>query len=196
MDAARADGDAGPAVDGAAPTGGGEGPPARLDPGIEQFNALPAEDSRAALHACCAAPQWIEDVVRGRPYPSRDALTMRSRQALAELDWKGIRQALEAHPRIGQRLASTSREAVWSATEQSGVDAADARTRAALDEANRAYERRFGHAFLIFATGKTDVELLAAARERVNHDVSDERLTVRAELEKIVILRILNLLNL
>ncbi len=45
------------------------------------------------------------------------------------------------------------------------MDGAPASVREALVEANRAYEQRFGHVFLIFASGRTDVEMLAAARE-------------------------------
>ena len=55
-----------------------------------------------------------------------------------------IRQALDAHPRIGERAPGTGREAAWSATEQSGMDSATADVKAALIEANRAYEDRFG----------------------------------------------------
>ena len=61
--------------------------------------------------------------------------------------------------------------------------------------ANRAYEELFGHVFLIFASGKTDEQMLAAARDRVQHDVAVERATVRTELEKIVRLRIEKILE-
>jgi 2-oxo-4-hydroxy-4-carboxy-5-ureidoimidazoline decarboxylase len=114
---------------------------------------------------------------------------------LAGLDWDGVREALDAHPRIGERMAAASREASWSAAEQSGMDGASDETRAALVEANRAYEERFGHVFLIFATGKSDTQLLAAARERTEQDVEVERETVRAELSKIVMLRLSKMLG-
>ena len=92
-------------------------------------------------------------------------------------------------------MAAAGREAAWSAAEQSGMANATADTRAALVEANRAYEERFGNVFLIFATGKTDEQMLAAARERLHHDDATERETVRAELEQIVLLRISKLLD-
>jgi 2-oxo-4-hydroxy-4-carboxy-5-ureidoimidazoline decarboxylase len=114
---------------------------------------------------------------------------------LAGLDWTGVREALDAHPRIGERAAGSTTEAAWSAREQSGMDAATAETKAALVGANRAYEDRFGHVFLIFATGRTDTEMLAAARERVGHDEPTERETVRGELGKIVALRLAKLLD-
>jgi 2-oxo-4-hydroxy-4-carboxy-5-ureidoimidazoline decarboxylase len=75
------------------------------------------------------------------------------------------------------------------------MDTATAEVRAALVEANRAYEDRFGHVFLIFATGRTDAEMLAAARERLANDEATEREVVRAELGKIVELRLRKLVE-
>ena len=43
---------------------------------------------------------------------------------------------------------------------------ADPTTLAELAAGNRAYEERFGHVFLICATGRSAPELLAALRER------------------------------
>src|SRR4029078_2720425 len=94
-----------------------------------------------------------------------------------------------------ERPPGTGREAAWSATEQSGMDSATADVKAALIEANRAYEDRFGHVFLIFATGKSDTEMLAAARDRVGNDDEAEREIVRSELGKIVGLRLRKLLD-
>jgi 2-oxo-4-hydroxy-4-carboxy-5-ureidoimidazoline decarboxylase len=163
------------------------------------------------LRSCCASRAWAEEIERARPYPDRAALVSWSDAVLAGLDWVGIREAVDAHPRIGERLtaagtgtggtdaggtdAGASREAAWSGREQSGMDSASARTRAALVEANRAYEERFGHVFLIFATGRTDTEMLAAAQSRIGHDEATERDVVRAELARIVSLRLTKLLD-
>jgi 2-oxo-4-hydroxy-4-carboxy-5-ureidoimidazoline decarboxylase len=165
------------------------------DPGLVRFNQLPESDAERALRACCAATQWITAILAGRPYADRTELAGRSARELAGLDWAGIRSALDAHPRIGERVATASTEAVWSAAEQSGMDSATADTRAALVEANRAYEARFGHVFLIFATGRSDAEMLAAARERVRHDEATERDMVRDQLGRIVALRLTKLLD-
>jgi 2-oxo-4-hydroxy-4-carboxy-5-ureidoimidazoline decarboxylase len=166
-----------------------------IDPGLARFNGLTPAEAGTALHACCAATAWIESIIQGRPYPDRVSLLDRSADELAGLDWAGIRQALDAHPRIGERAGGGGKEAAWSAREQSGMDSATAETRAALLDANRAYEERFGHVFLIFATGRTDTEMLAAARERVGHDEATERDVVRTELTRIVALRLTKLLD-
>jgi 2-oxo-4-hydroxy-4-carboxy-5-ureidoimidazoline decarboxylase len=167
-----------------------------MDAGLDRLNALPADGVREQLRACCAAQAWIEAVAASRPYASREDLHAASATALDALPWEGVRQALDAHPRIGERMAAAAgREAAWSASEQSGMDGASQATREALVEANRAYEERFGHVFLIFATGRTDEEMLAAARERVHNDVATEQETVRSELGRIVALRLTKLLD-
>jgi 2-oxo-4-hydroxy-4-carboxy-5-ureidoimidazoline decarboxylase len=93
------------------------------------------------------------------------------------------------------REQARTREQEWSRREQAGARDADAATAAALVEANVAYEERFGHVFLIFATGKSAGEMLAAARERLHHDATTERAVVRAELKKITRLRVERLLT-
>lgn len=163
--------------------------------GLTRLNDMPEPQARAALNACCAADAWLDAVVTARPFAARDDLFGASAAALAGLDWAGVRQALDAHPRIGERARQAGREAVWSATEQSGMDTATAETKAALVAANQAYESRFGHVFLIFATGKSDTEMLAAARARVDHDDETERSVVRGELAQIVALRLATLVD-
>jgi 2-oxo-4-hydroxy-4-carboxy-5-ureidoimidazoline decarboxylase len=167
-----------------------------MDEGLARLNALSPDEAREQLRACCASTQWVADLVAARPFADREALLRAAEGALRTLDWPGVREALDAHPRIGEKLAAAQgREAAWSATEQSGMDSATEQTRAALVEANKAYEARFGHVFLIFATGKTDEQLLAAARERVHHPFAEEQAIVRAELEQIVLLRLTKLLD-
>jgi 2-oxo-4-hydroxy-4-carboxy-5-ureidoimidazoline decarboxylase len=166
-----------------------------VDAGLARLNALPADDAERVLHECCAATAWTDAVSAGRPYSDRAALLVRSQRVLDGLDWTQVRQALDAHPRIGERSSAGGREAAWSATEQSGMDSATADVKAALVEANRAYEERFGHVFLIFATGRTDTEMLAAARNRMANDEATEHEIVRDELGKIVALRLTKLLD-
>jgi 2-oxo-4-hydroxy-4-carboxy-5-ureidoimidazoline decarboxylase len=157
---------------------------------LVRFNALPAPDAERELLACCASGAWARAVAAGRPYPDAAALAAAGEAALTGLTWPDIAEALAAHPRIGQRDQRSGREAAWSRREQAGVDGAGTAVRGALVEANREYEERFGHVFLIFATGRTPDELLAAARDRLGHDEPTERRVVRAELAKITRLRL------
>ncbi len=159
------------------------------------FNTLAPPEVERELRACCAAPAWVRTVAAGRPYPSGTALVAAADAALAGLAWPDVAEALAAHPRIGQRADGTGRGAAWSRREQAGVADAGAAVRDELAEANRAYEQRFGHVFLIFATGRTPAEMLAAARARLGNDELTERDVVRAELGKITRLRVERMLT-
>ena len=157
---------------------------------LAEFNALPEDRAAEELRTCCASTRWAAEVAARRPYPRLDALLAVGEAALAVLTWDDVLEALAAHPRIGQRVTGDGRESTWSRREQSGMDGAAGGVRAALAEANAAYEERFGHVFLIFASGRSDVEMLAAARERLGNGVAAERRVVHGELARIVRLRL------
>jgi 2-oxo-4-hydroxy-4-carboxy-5-ureidoimidazoline decarboxylase len=65
------------------------------------------------------------------------------------------------------------------------VAATDAEMRTVLARANRDYEARFGHVYLVCADGRTGQELLSALRERLGNDPATERAVLRGELSKI-----------
>jgi 2-oxo-4-hydroxy-4-carboxy-5-ureidoimidazoline decarboxylase len=160
---------------------------------VEVFNSMPAVSLGEDLKACCAATTWGATVIAGRPYRDRAAILAAADAASRALSWDGVVTSLAAHPRIGERAAGDSREAAWSRTEQSA--AGDGGDGAALIEANRAYEEKFGHVFLIFASGRSQAEILAAARERLGNDEETERAIVADELRKIARLRLERVLD-
>jgi 2-oxo-4-hydroxy-4-carboxy-5-ureidoimidazoline decarboxylase len=163
---------------------------------VESFNALPAERLEAELLACCAAPAWAAAVAAKRPYADRDGILAAADAASRELTWSDVLEGLSAHPRIGEQAAGDSQEAAWSRAEQSAAaQSADDTTRAELIAANRAYEERFGHVFLIFASGRSQAEILAAARERLDNDEAAERPIVKDELRRIARLRLERVLD-
>lgn len=163
---------------------------------IAAFNSLPAGKLEAELLAVCAAPAWGAAVAALRPYESRAAVLAAADAAARGLSWPEVLRGLSAHPRIGERAQGESKEAAWSRREQStAASSGDDATRAALVAANHAYEDRFGHVFLIFASGRTQEEILAAARERIDNDEQTERTIVTDELRKIALLRLERLLD-
>src|ERR1700733_3142045 len=86
--------------------------------------------------------------------------------------------------------AGGDREAAWSRQEQSGTRDAPADVQAGLRAGNAAYPERFGHVFLLCATGMPAASMLAALQVRLGHDPAREREVVRDELMKIVRLRL------
>lgn len=168
---------------------------------LEWLGSLPLEEAEEQLLTCCASRQWAHKMVANRPYANAAALLEAAAAGIAELAWTDVEQALSAHPRIGEREAArtealSEQEAAWSRQEQSGAATADAGVQAELVAGNLAYEERFGHVFLIRATGRTADEVLNALQLRLHNTVEDEQAVVRAELTEIAELRIRKLLGL
>ncbi len=147
------------------------------------------------IEPCCASLRWVEHVVLGRPYGTLAALTAASDAAIAELSWPGVEQALAAHPRIGDRATGADRESVWSRQEQSAAATPEDSTLEALRGGNVEYEQRFGHVFLICATGLSAEDILAKLTQRLDNGQETEREIVRGELAKIVRLRLAKAFN-
>jgi 2-oxo-4-hydroxy-4-carboxy-5-ureidoimidazoline decarboxylase len=101
---------------------------------------------------------------------------------------------MSAHPRIGDRAARAGSSG-WSAAEQSGAAAASETVRQGLAEGNLAYQERFGHVFLICASGLSGQDMLTQLRARLKNDHDAERTVVRQELLKITRLRMAKLLS-
>ena len=164
---------------------------------LAQLNALTAQDAQRALLDCCGSRAWARAMTDARPFADAAALHAR---ADAEWDALGREDRLEAfaaHPRIGERAAAaaSTSHARWSAQEQAGASGADADVAQALVEGNRAYEARFGHVFLICATGRSGAEMLAALRERMSNDAERELHVAAEEQRKIMHLRLEKLVS-
>lgn len=150
--------------------------------------------SEHELLACCASTRWAGELAAHQPYHDLETIGRVSDTVLAALPWTEVLAALSAHPRIGEPAAGEGHEASWSRTEQSAATA-DAGRATELHEANIEYENRFGHVFLICATGLSAGEVLAALRQRLANDPQTEQRVVREELRKIVRLRLAKLVG-
>jgi 2-oxo-4-hydroxy-4-carboxy-5-ureidoimidazoline decarboxylase len=159
---------------------------------LGSFNAAPAGDAERDVLAWCASTAFAKAVASGRPYPDPAALMAAVDTAFASLTWDDIAESMNGHPRIGDRTAPGG----MSAAEQSGAAAAADEVKQGLADGNLAYERRFGHIFLICASGLSGPEMLARLRARLDNNQDAERGVVRAELLKITKLRLTKLLNL
>lgn len=157
---------------------------------VTALNAWSADEARRALSACCASRRWTEAMADGRPYGGWTELAAAASAGIKALRWSDVLEALDAHPRIGDKAAGESREAKWSRAEQSASASADAAVLGAVARANVEYERRFGHVFLICASGRPAEQILAEARRRLGNDAAAEQQEVRAELAAIVLLRL------
>ena len=153
-------------------------------PGLARLNALPDGEAFEVLLGCCSAPGWARRVAGQRPFGSVDDLLAAADAAWAARQPGELEAAMAGHPRIGERGLS-----VQSRHEQSGVGS-DPGVVQALREANAAYEDRFGHVFLICATGRGPDEILAELRRRMAHDPATELEVAATEISKINALRL------
>lgn len=149
---------------------------------IEDFNALPEKEAADLLYTCLANRRWAAEVCSRRPYADAQSFLTAAWVALNGLtddDWLA---AFKAHPRIGERGGDAPES---SEREQSHVMRSAAATLAALEAENRQYEERFGHVFLIRASGWSGEEILSELRRRMRNDPATELAEARRELAQI-----------
>ncbi|WP_053753460.1 2-oxo-4-hydroxy-4-carboxy-5-ureidoimidazoline decarboxylase [Streptomyces sp. MMG1533] len=150
-------------------------------PGLARFNALEEHAAFAALHEACASTAWARRLLAARPYAAPDDLYTASDAATAELSAEDLAEAMAGHPPIGRPKPGDP----TSAREQRGMAGASEGLKTEMLELNLAYQERFGHVFLICATGRTGEQMRDAVKERIGNAPEQEREIVRTELGKI-----------
>lgn len=162
---------------------------------VAWLDELPYDAAARALAACCASSRWVDRMAAARPYRTWPALLDRSNAVLSELDWPDVLEALAAHPMIGRRAEGASTEAAWSRAEQSGMDGASRDISTRLADLNLAYQEKFGHIFMICASGLPAEALLRALEHRLRNDAAAEQRATRTELAAITRLRLERLIT-
>ncbi|MGV9453013.1 2-oxo-4-hydroxy-4-carboxy-5-ureidoimidazoline decarboxylase [Streptomyces sp. NPDC003635] len=160
-------------------------------PGLLRFNALEQHAALAALHEACASRAWAERLLAARPYATAEALYTASDAAMAELTATDLQEAMAGHPPIGRPKPGDPS----SAREQRGMAGASEELKAEMLELNLAYQDKFGHVFLICATGRTGEQMRDAVKERIGNSPEQEREIVRTELGKINRIRLARLVE-
>jgi len=164
---------------------------------LEQLNRSNEADATAAFTQCCSAQRWVERMVIDRPFESLDELLEISDRIWEECDVEDYMEAFEGHPRIGdveslaKKYANTKG---WAGGEQKGVEGADRDVIERLAKGNADYEERFGHIFIVCATGKTAAEMLALLEARMDNDPEHELQVAAGEQNRITRIRLKKLL--
>lgn len=157
------------------------------------FNALSDDGARAELLRCCGCARWADAVLAGRPYKDKAALLAAADAAWARAGEAEWREAFSHHPRIGGKDALREKFAAtraWAKGEQSGAAAASEAVLDALAAGNAAYERKFGHIFIVCATGKSAAEMLDLLQSRLPNDAGTELRLAAGEQNKITKIRL------
>ena len=132
-------------------------------------------------------------MMASRPFGSMAAMREAAARTWAALGREDRLEAFAAHPRIGER--GGARASAWSRDEQSASSRSAPDVLKALDQATRDYEQRFGHVFLISATGLGADEILRSLQTRLDNDPDTELDVAAAEQAKIIDLRLAKLIS-
>ncbi|MEV0697908.1 2-oxo-4-hydroxy-4-carboxy-5-ureidoimidazoline decarboxylase [Saccharopolyspora sp. NPDC050389] len=157
---------------------------------IAILNALPADAAREALHACCPSARWSREMAARRPFSSASALIAAGTSLLDGMADAELVEVISRHDPIGADAGDGRLTSRWSRREQSGVLGEGVAIRAEFAELNRQYRERFGYVYLVCATGRSAADIRDDLVHRLHQDEAVELRTARAELRKIVELRL------
>ena len=161
------------------------------------LNALSPEGAFTVLEQACGASRWVQAMVDERPYQDLEALKQAAQRLWETMERSDILEAFDHHPRIGadiqalrKKFAST---ASLSESEQASVAEASEETLLALRDGNKKYEARYGHIFIVCATGKSAQEMLELLEARMDNAPEEELRIAAAEQAKITQIRLENI---
>jgi len=165
--------------------------------GVNRLNELPRDKFIKVLPELCHLPveDWAIDLDRQRPFNGFDDLVSKARSAVTALSDANV---VASHVGL-RRLGSThdgfsGRRLRWAKQESARMDKGGEALQD-LNEAQDAYEAKFGHVFLICATGLTNDDMLASLRARLANSPEAECDAVREELRKLVAIRLSKLVD-
>lgn len=158
---------------------------------LVRWNGLPRPEAENEILPCCGSRAWAAQIAGRRPFSDEASLLAASDEiwrSLPEADWM---EAFRSHPRIGESKVPTAnslgaqRSTQWSTREQSAALLATDELKNTLAGANREYEKRFGHIFIVCASGKSADEILGILRQRLHNDAQTE-LREAAEQQRLI----------
>jgi 2-oxo-4-hydroxy-4-carboxy-5-ureidoimidazoline decarboxylase len=152
---------------------------------VAELDAMSESEAAEALRACCGSSRWVDGMTARRPFRSRDALFKAADEEWSRTNENDWLEAFSHHPRIGDRSTKG-----WAAGEQQGAQNATVTIQDELARVNREYEDKFGHIYIVCATGKTADEMLAIAKSRMYNDRESELKAAAEEQRKIMQIRL------
>lgn len=152
----------------------------RIEIRLAALNDCAPETARSQLRRCCGSSKWVDRMELARPFSGMDELEKCADRVWASCSHEDWLEAFAAHPRIGDQSGN-----LWSKQEQSGVSAAASLVLTELAETNRVYEKKFGHTFIVCATGKSAAEMLQLLKQRLQNP-AEEELKIAAEQQRLI----------
>jgi 2-oxo-4-hydroxy-4-carboxy-5-ureidoimidazoline decarboxylase len=163
-----------------------------------ELNALPQDAFTAILGSIFEHSPWIAAASWSqRPFSDVEALHAAMCRVLAEADDEARLALIRAHPELAGRAAIRGELTEASTREQSGagLDQCSAEEFAELTRLNSAYNERFGFPFILAVRGHTRGSIIANMAERLGNSREAEIATALAQIERIALLRLRDLLG-
>lgn len=157
---------------------------------LDELNIMPQQAAEHELAKCCGSARWAAAMAGRRPFRNAEDAYRAADEIWWSLEGADWLEAFSHHPRIGARAGRWE----WAKDEQSGTRDASTDTMQKLAERNHEYERKFGHVFLICATGKRADEMLGQLERRMTNDPARELRIAAGEQAQITRLRLEKLL--
>jgi len=160
---------------------------------LPELNNLPQSQFRKEILKCCGSTKWVDRMVKELPFDSEQELLSKADSIWLKClknDWL---EAFSHHPKIGdlksfeEKYVNTSK---WAKQEQAGLSTTNKEIVQQFAELNQRYEKRFGFIFIVFATGKSALEMKELLEKRINNNPDDEIKIAAVEQNKIIKLRI------
>jgi 2-oxo-4-hydroxy-4-carboxy-5-ureidoimidazoline decarboxylase len=162
--------------------------------GLVRVNNLDREALIAGLLRTCGCVRWAHDVADDGPFADLAELWSSAERHWQTATREELLEAFSHHPRIGDPTSAKAPHDAkahgWASKEQAGAASASDNVKMQLAAGNRVYEERFGHVYLVCATGKTAEEMLALLNTRLTHDAAAELAIAQGEQQKITRIRL------
>ncbi len=152
---------------------------------IAEFDHLSIDKKKELLRNCCGSSTWINKMLPVFPVDDLVELLEEADEKWDECNPEDWLEAFEHHPVIGEDTNSLKEKyyatADWAQVEQFGTSEASQEVLASLADGNKRYKERFGHIFIVYATGKPAEEMLAILQDRLKNNPEDEIKIAAAE---------------
>jgi allantoicase len=132
--------------------------------------------ARHRFHQCCASRSWADEMTVSRPFASWEAVEETAVDVWKQCTREDMLEAFSGHQKIGDHRG---------ADEQAGIRMAPETTLDELSRLNRDYTERFGHIYIMCATGKSADEMLELLRQRLGND-PEEEFAIAAEEQRLI----------
>ncbi|MEK4566205.1 2-oxo-4-hydroxy-4-carboxy-5-ureidoimidazoline decarboxylase [Alkalihalobacillus sp. FSL R5-0424] len=161
---------------------------------LDQLNHCSAEEFVEALAGMYEHSPWVaEQVVNNRPFKSIHSLHEAMKREVIQSDEATKLNLLCAHPNLGERIQMT--DSSKAEQSQAGLTELTEEEFKSFQALNKRYMATFTFPFILAVKGKKKQEIYHEMERRVHHSTETEFETALAEVNKIALFRLKDLIQ-